>query len=230
MRSLLIASLILAVASLRADVIISEFLASNGSVIQDDDQDYSDYIELHNTGGSAVPLDGYFLTDNANNLTTVPSVSLVIPPDDLWDGDTGIYVNSHKDAGSDDFWERAGSIEYIDPNSDVAFSASGGMRIFGGAAAHPNLSDKMGFRVTFRSEYGVGRLETEMFERVGPGANNINTIVLRSHWGSSFLRNPELSNWAKGRRSGVSFVLILWPKCRMLQIFTTELQLISIGL
>jgi hypothetical protein len=45
-------------------VVISEFMASNGATLQDDDSEHSDWIELHNRGRNAVNLDGWFLTDH----------------------------------------------------------------------------------------------------------------------------------------------------------------------
>jgi hypothetical protein len=54
---------------LAADPIINEFLASNSEVIQDEDGDYSDYIELYNRGDTAADLTGWYLTDDAGNLT-----------------------------------------------------------------------------------------------------------------------------------------------------------------
>ncbi len=46
------------------DIIISEFMASNNSQLQDEDGDYSDWIELFNTTDSAINLPGWSLTDN----------------------------------------------------------------------------------------------------------------------------------------------------------------------
>ncbi|WP_353568384.1 lamin tail domain-containing protein [Haloferula sargassicola] len=48
------------------DLRISEFMASNDTVFPDnaDFDDYSDWIELHNAGTSAVALDHYYLTDD----------------------------------------------------------------------------------------------------------------------------------------------------------------------
>ena len=46
-----------------ADVIISEFLASNVSGISDEDGENSDWIELTNLSGTAVNLTGWSLTD-----------------------------------------------------------------------------------------------------------------------------------------------------------------------
>jgi hypothetical protein len=50
--------------SLRAQVVIQEFLASNASGILDSDGDRSDWIELLNPGPTAVALAGWSLTDN----------------------------------------------------------------------------------------------------------------------------------------------------------------------
>jgi hypothetical protein len=61
------------------DPLISEFLASNDSVLADEDGDYSDWIEIHNPGPGTVDLGGSYLTDDADNLTKwqFPSTSLM---------------------------------------------------------------------------------------------------------------------------------------------------------
>ncbi len=43
---------------------INEFLASNGSVLADEEGDYDDWIELYNAGETAIGLSGMYLTDN----------------------------------------------------------------------------------------------------------------------------------------------------------------------
>lgn len=50
-------------------ITISEFLASNTAGLRDEDMAFSDWIELRNAGTNTVSLDGWFLTDNDNNLT-----------------------------------------------------------------------------------------------------------------------------------------------------------------
>ncbi|HTD65020.1 MAG TPA: lamin tail domain-containing protein [Candidatus Limnocylindria bacterium] len=61
-----------------ADVIITEFMAANTRTLADEDGDYSDWIEIHNTGAVALNLNGWRLTDNRNNLTkwTFPSTNI----------------------------------------------------------------------------------------------------------------------------------------------------------
>lgn len=56
-----------AVAELRAEPVISEFLASNRTGILDEDGDHSDWIELRNPDPATASLKGWYLTDSATN-------------------------------------------------------------------------------------------------------------------------------------------------------------------
>lgn len=48
---------------------ITEFLASNLRGLTDEEGNHEDWIEVHNDGAAPVSLDGWYLTDNAGNLT-----------------------------------------------------------------------------------------------------------------------------------------------------------------
>lgn len=52
---------------LQGQVLINEFMASNGQTIIDEDGDYSDWLELYNAGAEVVHLNGYGLSDNTSN-------------------------------------------------------------------------------------------------------------------------------------------------------------------
>jgi len=52
-----------------SDVAINEFMASNDTTVEDQDDEYEDWIELYNNGTASFDLSGYFLTDDATNLT-----------------------------------------------------------------------------------------------------------------------------------------------------------------
>ena len=56
-------------AASKANFAISEFMASNGNGILDDDGSRSDWIELVNLGTQQASLDGWYLTDNQANPT-----------------------------------------------------------------------------------------------------------------------------------------------------------------
>ena len=64
--------------SVLANPVISEFLASNGSGLKDEDGDRSDWIEVYNPTSSPVSLLGWYLTDDSANKTKwqFPNVSL----------------------------------------------------------------------------------------------------------------------------------------------------------
>src|SRR3954453_4265365 len=49
--------------------VINEFLASNSHGLTDADGDHSDWIELKNTDAAAANVGGWYLTDDALNLT-----------------------------------------------------------------------------------------------------------------------------------------------------------------
>ncbi|MCP4455448.1 MAG: lamin tail domain-containing protein, partial [Planctomycetes bacterium] len=52
-----------------SDIVINEFMASNGSAIQDGQGQYDDWIELHNTSDTPVDVGGLFLTDDLSDPT-----------------------------------------------------------------------------------------------------------------------------------------------------------------
>ena len=56
-------------AAIAGQVLITEFMADNKSTIRDEDGQYSDWLELYNSGDDAVDLGGWYLTDTATNLT-----------------------------------------------------------------------------------------------------------------------------------------------------------------
>ncbi len=52
--------------TLQASVVINEFLASNGSVLADEDGHFEDWIELYNPSDAPISLEGWGLSDNFN--------------------------------------------------------------------------------------------------------------------------------------------------------------------
>ena len=80
MRFIIILTLLLQAIGLQliAEPTVSEFLASNKRGVTDEDNDYSDWIEITNTANKNVNLAGWHLTDDASNLTkwTFPPVEI----------------------------------------------------------------------------------------------------------------------------------------------------------
>lgn len=69
--------------STRANPIISEFMADNVTTIKDDDNAYSDWIEIHNPTAAAINLNQWCLTDTATNLTKWRFPAVTIQPGDF---------------------------------------------------------------------------------------------------------------------------------------------------
>lgn len=65
---------------LAGDLVISEFLASNDNGIRDEDFSRPDWIEVLNTAETAVNLDGWFLTDDADDLDQWRFPEIVLEP------------------------------------------------------------------------------------------------------------------------------------------------------
>lgn len=76
--SSLLAVFLVLTGPVRAQVVISEFMAENSDTLEDEDGDSSDWIELHNESSGTVNLLGWSLTDDASGSSGwgFPSVSL----------------------------------------------------------------------------------------------------------------------------------------------------------
>src|SRR5262245_57428131 len=62
-----------------ASVFISEFMPANARILTDEDGQFSDWIEIHNSGGTSVELGGYFLTDDSQELTKWAFPPMTLP-------------------------------------------------------------------------------------------------------------------------------------------------------
>jgi len=60
-----------------AQLTVNEIMASNSSVIADNEGQYDDWIEIYNASGVSINLAEYYLTDDSDNLTKwkIPNTS-----------------------------------------------------------------------------------------------------------------------------------------------------------
>ncbi len=81
--SMLIAALTLSLCGLpmvaSANPMINEFMADNDSTRADEDGDFSDWIEIRNPTGASINLNGWHLTDEADNLNKWRFPAVTIP-------------------------------------------------------------------------------------------------------------------------------------------------------
>lgn len=93
-------------------------------------------------------------------LLSLPSMSLVMDVDDIFDAGTGIYANPTREGAS---WERPASIELIYPDGTKGFQTNCGIRIQGAYFRALSNSAKNSFRLVFRGIYGDTKLRYPLF-------------------------------------------------------------------
>lgn len=134
---------------------------------------------------------------------TLPILSLVTDPANLWDTETGIYTN-FEGRGRD--WERPVTVTFFDTPHPTAhtphptFTAPAGLRIHG---ATSRLYDKKSFRLYFRDEYGLEILtyplfpdsNVTVFKRLVLHAGGQDTSQLPTNW--SLIRQPLVDGLAR---------------------------------
>jgi hypothetical protein len=118
--------------------------------------------------------DQTYRTTITNDLKSLPSFSIVMKLDDLFNSTTGIYANPGQDGVA---WERPCSLELINPDGTDGFQVNAGIRIRGGFSRSTG-NPKHAFRFFFRSEYGDGKLNYPLFG--DQGTSEFDKIDLRT--------------------------------------------------
>jgi hypothetical protein len=116
---------------------------------------------------------------------TLPIVSLIVDPPDLWDEENGIYANPW---GRGRAFERPATMTFIDSDRTSGFQTGVGIRVHG---FQSRAYAKKSFRVYFRSDYGMSRLDYPIFDDYD--LTSFDTLVL--HNGGQDLSHPPLTNW-----------------------------------
>ncbi|QDU56968.1 lamin tail domain-containing protein [Aeoliella mucimassa] len=118
---------------------------------------------------------GIYADSIKSDLVSIPTLSIVMSTDDLF-GDDGIYTNSTAGGVA---WERATSVELINPDGSEGFQVDAGIRIQGGYFRSHSATKKHSFRLLFKDEYGPTTLNFPLFTNDG-AVDEYNTIVLRA--------------------------------------------------
>lgn len=104
--------------------------------------------------------------------TELAVISLAAAPEDLWDGNSGIYENYKSDR------EIPVHLEFFTPEGQTGLSQDAGMKMFGGWSRHfPQKS----FALFARSEYGVSEFDFQLFPELP--FKNYEAFVLRNSGG-----------------------------------------------
>jgi hypothetical protein len=118
----------------------------------------------------------------AAGLQSIPTLSIIADPADLFSPETGIYTHPLERGVA---WERRISLEMFDAAGRPAFQCGCGLRIHGGTSRQPGESPKHSFRLAFKKHYGPARLHFPLFG--AGGAQEFDTLVLRAGNNDSWL-------------------------------------------
>jgi hypothetical protein len=157
------------------------------------DRDINDQV-IDLTISERIYNDSRYNNQMKDALLQIPSVSIVTDGKNLFDSQTGIYVNALRDGRE---WERPASIELINPDGTKGFQIDAGIRIRGGYSRNPWFR-KHAFRFFFRSQYSVGTLRYPMFE--DEGVKRFDKLDLRCSQNYSWHRNDGESPYATYNR------------------------------
>ncbi|MGJ8642226.1 MAG: lamin tail domain-containing protein [Luteolibacter sp.] len=143
---------VLFVGQASAQVLVNEFMAKNDSSLIDGDGDYSDWIELYNSGSSPVDLTGWYLSDDATDLT-----QWVFPTKSIAAGEYLVVFASGQDtAGYTD------SLGYLHANfklsgdgESVLLVQSDGTTVEDSSLDYPVQSDDVSYGVGLGSSSGA---------------------------------------------------------------------------
>ncbi|MBP5319765.1 MAG: CotH kinase family protein [Kiritimatiellae bacterium] len=124
------------------------------------------------------------------NAEHVATISMVTALDNLFNAQTGIYVNPGNDGVG---WEREASIELIDPvhGAEQEFQINAGIRIRG-AASRDKGNPKHSFRLLFRESWGPSKLAFRLFGE--EGTDEYKKVDLRTEQNHSWHSTSENRN------------------------------------
>ena len=177
----------------------------DGSVPTKDSRQYSKPLVIEETKvlrvrafkNGLIPseiLTSTFFIDQSHS---VPVLSLITDPTNLWDEYTGIYTEGHYPVqpnylqrGRD--WERPATLELYKEDRILGFAIDAGVRIHGGAT---RVFPKKSFRVYFRKRYGEEVLDYSIFTETEFDKSNLDefhNLIIRNMGNDGYGSRPRL--------------------------------------
>ncbi len=137
-----------------------------------------------------VVTDPAYRDEMVSALRSIPTMSIVTDHENLWDANSGIYINSTQRGPA---WERPISIELILPDGSTGFQTNAGLRMWGTGWAPHSSSKKHAFQLKFKDIYGPTKLEYPLF--ADAPVEEFDDIVLRAQGSRSWndFRQPDIN-------------------------------------
>lgn len=183
-------------------VITHTYLFLDDIVLQPDDpvalgfpSQWGTWSAVHYGFEPEVSEDPQYASQLENALTSLPTLSIVMDMDDLFDPNDGIYASRSLPSGAPRGlqWERPASVEIIYPDgSKPNHQINAGIRIQGGASRRADRTPKSSFRLLFKNIYETGTLAFPLFDQAGT-VDEFNSIILRAEYNNSWLHGFDAS-------------------------------------
>lgn len=134
-------------------------------------------------------------------LLSLPSISIVADPEDLFSNVNGIYPKSQQRGPA---WERPASFEILEPTTGRQVQADAGVQMQGNSVRDPVKTGKHAFRIVFKDDYGPRKLEWRVFEDSPVEA--FDTLTLRADFNNSWM------HWDPAQRPRGQRIRDAWMK------------------
>ncbi|PYJ01010.1 MAG: hypothetical protein DME25_19170, partial [Verrucomicrobia bacterium] len=123
------------------------------------------------------------------DLRSIPTMSIVLDPPDLFGPVNGIYYHSDQVG---DAWERAASVELIHPDGTTGFQVNCGIRIWGTGWRANSTTPKHALQLKFQDQYGPKRLHYPLF--ADTLVSDFDNLVLRAQGSKGWtdFRQPDI--------------------------------------
>ncbi len=213
-------------------LVINEIMAGNVSAVADQNGEYDDWVELYNGNNFSLNLNGYYLSDNENELTkwTFPNVTipangyLIVWCDTAGNSQTGLHTTYRLSADQEEVYLTdptntvIDAVHYVNMPSDKGFA-----RVPNGTG--PMQYQTHTYDATNQNGTGIDNINVSGKMRVYPNPSNNRIYVLGAAEGVSVfnmmgqevfhkkqVKSIDISNWENGIyfvKSGNSVVKII---------------------
>ena len=213
-------------------LVINEIMAGNVSAVADQNGEYDDWVELYNGNNFSLNLNGYYLSDNENELTkwTFPNVTipangyLIVWCDTAGNSQTGLHTTYRLSADQEEVYLTdptntvIDAVHYVNMPSDKGFA-----RVPNGTG--PMQYQTHTYDATNQNGTGIDNINVSGKMRVYPNPSNNRIYVLgatervsvfnmigQEVFHKKQVKSIDISNWENGIyfvKSGNSVVKII---------------------
>jgi len=212
--------------------VINEIMAGNVNAVADQNGEYDDWVELYNGNSFSLNLNGYYLSDNENELTkwTFPNITipangyLIVWCDTAGNSQTGLHTTYRLSADQEEVYLTApteiviDAVHYVNMPTDMGYA-----RVPNGTGSMQYQTQT--YNVSNQNASGITDAYIDSKIRVYPNPSNsrlyilgaTETITIFNIMGQKVLteydaKSVDISNWENGIyfvKSGKSVVKII---------------------